>query len=187
MELWFENVKPWSGEPTGTKRFVWLKCQGIPLNAWCAQTFKQIGEIWGHFISVDDDTLKEKSYAKGMVLIAMEETQRINRWINIVIQGTKYEVRIFEDVSFVSPNEVESSLLVMVGSCGNNFNLDQTFASLVLQTRNEKGAEDVEGAVEKVAANKKKVVGGSVAGLAGMHGADKGFDGGMGAKHSRGV
>lgn len=40
MKRWFETVKPWSGEPASHERFVWLGCQGLPLNAWDNTTFR---------------------------------------------------------------------------------------------------------------------------------------------------
>lgn len=32
MNLWFENVKLWKGEPACMERFVWLSCKGVPLS-----------------------------------------------------------------------------------------------------------------------------------------------------------
>lgn len=64
MKLWFDNVKPWRGEPASLERFVWLSCKGLPLNAWNAQTFKSIAELWGCFIMVDEQTLKDLSFAE---------------------------------------------------------------------------------------------------------------------------
>lgn len=46
-------------EPASHERFVWLACFGIPFNEWNATTFKQIGELWGFFIKMDEETLRD--------------------------------------------------------------------------------------------------------------------------------
>ncbi|KAG5521008.1 hypothetical protein RHGRI_033528 [Rhododendron griersonianum] len=106
MKRWFEAVKPWSGEPASHERFVWLGCHGLPLNAWDNTTFKRIGEVWGHFISVHEDTLKSISFAQGKLLIATEEMSKIERWIQLVVKGVKYDVLVKEISSFVNPDEI---------------------------------------------------------------------------------
>ncbi|KAG5522624.1 hypothetical protein RHGRI_034693 [Rhododendron griersonianum] len=106
MKLWFQSVKPWSGDPASLERFIWLNCRGVPLNGWNARTFQQIGEIWGFFIQVDDATLRDKSFAKGRVLIASKEIHPIDQWIQLQVEGVVYEVKVSEDFSFVSPDEV---------------------------------------------------------------------------------
>ncbi|KAI8569461.1 hypothetical protein RHMOL_Rhmol02G0281300 [Rhododendron molle] len=107
MERWFEVVKPWSGEPASHERFAWLGCQGIPLNAWDNTTFHRIGEIWGHFVSVHEETLRSLCFAQGKILIATEEKSKIEQWIQLVVQGVKYDVLVKEISSFVNPDEAE--------------------------------------------------------------------------------
>lgn len=101
--LWFETVKPWSGEAASHERFAWLNCQGIPLNAWNASTFKRIGEIWGRFVLVEEDTLKESSFATGKVLITTKVDGIINKWICLEVGGVKFDVKVVEEKSFYSP------------------------------------------------------------------------------------
>lgn len=66
----------------------------MPLNAWNMAMFKRIGQIWGQFIRVDDETLRDKSFAKRRILIASERTSKIEKWITVEVQGMKYEVLI---------------------------------------------------------------------------------------------
>ncbi|KAI8528317.1 hypothetical protein RHMOL_Rhmol12G0140800 [Rhododendron molle] len=108
MKLWFASVKPWRGEPACLKRFVWLSCKGVPLNIWNAETFKVIAEMWGSFILLDMATLKDLSFAEGKVLIATEKMNTIDKWIQIVVQGASYDVKISETSSFVNPEDVEA-------------------------------------------------------------------------------
>lgn len=108
MKLWFDKVKPWRGEPASLERFVWLSCKGVPLNAWNAKTFAQIAGIWGSFIMLHEETLKDQSFAEGKVLIATEEIRKIDRGIQLEIEGVTYDVLISEVSSFVNPDEVEA-------------------------------------------------------------------------------
>lgn len=111
MIWWFQDVKPWRGEPASHERFVWLSCFGIPLNAWNATTFKQIGELWSHFIKLDEETLRDSSFTKGKILTATEEPLKIDKWIQLEVQGLIYDVLIKEDFTCVNPdNLAESSL-----------------------------------------------------------------------------
>lgn len=100
LSIWFESIKPWSGECAMEERFVWLSCYGMPLNGWSVPNFKLIGDSWGEFIKVDDDTLHERSFEKGRILIVTEQIQRISGTIHLEILGINYSVRIEEDVSF---------------------------------------------------------------------------------------
>ncbi|KAI8524103.1 hypothetical protein RHMOL_Rhmol13G0123500 [Rhododendron molle] len=49
LQRWFSEVKPWKGQATCIERFVWLCCYGFPLNGWSNNSYKAIGELWGHF------------------------------------------------------------------------------------------------------------------------------------------
>lgn len=100
LPIWFECIKPWSGESAKEERFAWLSCYGMPLNGWSVPNFKIIGDSWGEFLKVDDDTLYERSFEKGRILIVTQQSQRISGIIHMEIMGQIYSVRIEEDESF---------------------------------------------------------------------------------------
>ncbi|XP_058180116.1 uncharacterized protein LOC131298656 [Rhododendron vialii] len=107
LELWFEEVSPWNGEAAKKERFVWLACNGMPLNDWNVQSFKAIGSTWGCFIEVDNGTLKEVSYAKGRVLIATENSNKIEGEVQLMVNGRKYCVQVVEEGTFRTISSVE--------------------------------------------------------------------------------
>lgn len=72
LKSWFYDVKQWEGEAASMERFAWLNCFGMPLNGWCSNLFRRIGEHWGSFIMTDDDTSSHASFDKGRVLIVTE-------------------------------------------------------------------------------------------------------------------
>lgn len=158
MERWFERIKPWQGEPASLERFVWLSCQGIPLNAWNADTFKTIGEIWGVFIRTDDETLRDKSFAKGRILIAMEEISPIQRWVHLVVQGEIYDILIREESSSESPDGIEAGDEVVVQVSiekKTSKNLEVASTEPTMEERVEEGDDDVESRVEETVNGEK--------------------------------
>lgn len=104
-EQWFDRIKPWQGESTSRERFVWISCYGIPFNAWRAETFQCIGELWGYFIKTGEETMRDSSFAKGRVLIATESQFEIRGLVMMEVQGRVYEVRMEEESSFSEPDE----------------------------------------------------------------------------------
>ncbi|KAI8536289.1 hypothetical protein RHMOL_Rhmol10G0245900 [Rhododendron molle] len=82
------------------ERFVWIACYGMPLNAWNVPSFRAIGSIWGCFIEVDNDTLKETSFAKGKILIATEKSNKIEGQVKLKVNGRIYSVRVEEEDTF---------------------------------------------------------------------------------------
>lgn len=109
MRLWFDKVTPWTGEPASLERLVWLSCKGVPLNVWNAHTFKLIAEVWGCFVKVDEQTLKDLSFDEGRVLVATEEYSSIDKWIQIEVAGVFYAVKVSEISSFTNSDTVEAS------------------------------------------------------------------------------
>lgn len=98
---WFEQLGPWKGEQAMEERFIWLACYGMaPLNAWSNPTFKEIGEKWGNFLKIDEDTLKESSYVKARILIATDQIEKLEGYIDLCIDGVKYTVRVTEEDTF---------------------------------------------------------------------------------------
>lgn len=146
----------------------------MPLNAWNAKVFKQIGELWGSFVMLDDDTLKDKDFLKGKVLIATELGLKIDRWIKLVVQGVVHDVRVMEESSFSNPDEVHSKQRM------EGRKLLQRGAGL----EEEEGEEDEDDVLQSntvVVANEKDVVGenlrlGTGVELAARHGENKKLD-----------
>ncbi|KAH7836254.1 hypothetical protein Vadar_034071 [Vaccinium darrowii] len=94
---WFSSFKPWNGEVAGESRIVWLKCRGMPLTVWNVASFKRLAEFWGNFITLDVETMKEESYDVRRVLLATEQPQKIEEWINIIVGGKIHKVKVWEE------------------------------------------------------------------------------------------
>ena len=56
LEEWFDLIKPWEEGDSFHSRFVWMKCEGIPLHVWNMSFFSLIGNLSGRFIKSDSFT-----------------------------------------------------------------------------------------------------------------------------------
>ncbi|KAH7841955.1 hypothetical protein Vadar_010007 [Vaccinium darrowii] len=97
IRSWFSSFEPWNGDAASLSRLVWINCRGMPLNIWCHNSFKRIGEMWGEFIALDVETIHGLSYDVGRLLIVTEKQERIDEWINICVRGRNYKVKVWEE------------------------------------------------------------------------------------------
>ncbi|KAH7866239.1 hypothetical protein Vadar_017533 [Vaccinium darrowii] len=132
MNRWFDVIKPWNGEAPSIERYTWINCSGVPLQAWCVNTFKMIAERWGFFVSVDEQTSNFSSFANGRILIATRETSKIDSWVQLEIDGAIYDVKVQEEVLNSLPL-VNAADVVNLGETGSNSKVedDDLAASLV--------------------------------------------------------
>ncbi|GAB2279760.1 hypothetical protein Dimus_014398 [Dionaea muscipula] len=51
---WFDSAQLWKEETqVDASRDVWLRCFGVPLQAYCVNTLMAIGYVWGEVLGVD--------------------------------------------------------------------------------------------------------------------------------------
>ncbi|KAH7850345.1 hypothetical protein Vadar_031428 [Vaccinium darrowii] len=130
------------------ERIVGVKCFGVPLRLWCLNTCKKIGEIWGEFISIDEDTTDMTSFVNGRVLIATKK-DFIDEWINIQANNREYRGRVQEEpyvrklqlsriadqiLDFsveVENNEVEASNASLANKCDLSSGIGSTQVGVV--------------------------------------------------------
>ena len=66
---WSEAIERWKPTDVCRKRFIWLRCEGIPLHAWCKQVFASIGNLWGSFIKMDEITESKEKFDAERIII----------------------------------------------------------------------------------------------------------------------
>ncbi|GKV22646.1 hypothetical protein SLEP1_g32498 [Rubroshorea leprosula] len=96
---WFEEIRPWSPSMVARERFTWIKCQGMPLNAWNHDNFMTVGCLFGKFISLDDSTSKKRRFDVARFLISTPLMEFISKTVTIKIKGILYKIRIMEEES----------------------------------------------------------------------------------------
>ncbi|KAI8534969.1 hypothetical protein RHMOL_Rhmol10G0138500 [Rhododendron molle] len=62
----------------------------MSLSAWSNSSFRIIGELWGEFFGLEEDTREAVSFDVGEMLIVTEKKNKIDEWINISINGRTY-------------------------------------------------------------------------------------------------
>lgn len=70
--------------------------RGVPLHAWCEDSFISIGCNWGKVIRVDDNTLKRNSLELGGILVHTEAPSIISDSIKLKIGKEIYKVQVLE-------------------------------------------------------------------------------------------
>ncbi|GKV42304.1 hypothetical protein SLEP1_g49718 [Rubroshorea leprosula] len=94
---WFEKVCPWSPELVAKERFVWIRCQGVPLNVWGPGFFESMGCSWGKFICLDDSTSQRRRFDIARFLISTPIMNSISVSREIKINGSLYTVKFSEE------------------------------------------------------------------------------------------
>ncbi|KAI8543398.1 hypothetical protein RHMOL_Rhmol08G0214400 [Rhododendron molle] len=95
---WFDEVNRWKPEPLKEiSRAVWLNCYGVPLNVWNAETFHNIGIIWGELITLDGATANCSSFDVGKVKISTNVFEAINQSVDLDFNGKGFCVKVVEE------------------------------------------------------------------------------------------
>ncbi|GKU94304.1 hypothetical protein SLEP1_g7819 [Rubroshorea leprosula] len=94
---WFEEIKPWSPSMVAGERFMWIRCQGIPVHAWGPEFFNTIGAVWAKVISLDDRTSKKLRFDIGRILISTPIMEFISKSMNITVNGVPYLIKVMEE------------------------------------------------------------------------------------------
>ncbi|GKV25907.1 hypothetical protein SLEP1_g35285 [Rubroshorea leprosula] len=94
---WFEEVQPWSPNKITQERFVWIWCQGAPLNVWGSDFFEKMGSSWGKFICLDDNTSKKGRFNIARMLISTPIMDTISVRRQIKINGSIYSLRFSKE------------------------------------------------------------------------------------------
>ncbi|GKV27066.1 hypothetical protein SLEP1_g36276 [Rubroshorea leprosula] len=97
LRRWFEEVRPWTPQMTAKERFVWIRCQGAPLNVWGSEFFSTMGSSWGKFICLDDSTSKKVRFDIARFLISSSIMETINVTREIKINGSLFKLKFTEE------------------------------------------------------------------------------------------
>ncbi|KAI8535023.1 hypothetical protein RHMOL_Rhmol10G0142700 [Rhododendron molle] len=103
LREWFVESHKWEDAKNNpVSRLIWLNCYGIPLHLWNAQTFLNIGKLWGEVVLIAEDTLKDLSFSVGKVLISTREMDLINQIVEINNNGSVSQIRVMEEQMVVN-------------------------------------------------------------------------------------
>lgn len=103
LREWFVESHKWEDAKNNpVSRLIWLNCYGIPLHLWNAQTFLNIGKLWGEVVLIAEDILKDLSFSVGKVLISTREVDLINQLVEINNFDCVSQIRVMEEQMVVN-------------------------------------------------------------------------------------
>ncbi|MED6173750.1 hypothetical protein PIB30_062593 [Stylosanthes scabra] len=95
QSLFFELRPLWEFTRAISSR-IWLEITGVPLHLWSADTFLNIGKIWGKPVMMDELTDYYISYTCGSILVDSYEWEFINEWVALDDGNRRFEVYVKE-------------------------------------------------------------------------------------------
>lgn len=95
-----DECRPWTKETVvNYERGAWVRCFGVPLQAWNNIFFLELVTTQGRLLKIDDCTINKDRMDYARFLIATPLLKEINvseEWID----GQMIPIRIIEDVDF---------------------------------------------------------------------------------------
>ncbi|MED6119820.1 hypothetical protein PIB30_015116 [Stylosanthes scabra] len=95
QSLFFE-LRPHWGFPRTQSRWIWLEITSVPVHAWSAETFMNIGKLWGKPVMMDELTDYYLSYTCASILVDSYEWEFIHEWVLLDDGERKFEVYVNE-------------------------------------------------------------------------------------------
>ncbi|KAK8590340.1 hypothetical protein V6N13_057233 [Hibiscus sabdariffa] len=96
LDRWFVKVLPWSPDISFDSRSVWLSVLGVPMQFWSQDTFRNIAQLWGSLVRLDESTMDPKSFEQARLLIETKHWDRILETIEVDCDGRLVPVRVQE-------------------------------------------------------------------------------------------
>lgn len=95
---WFSIVEKWKAGCVDGNRDVWLRIYGVPLHAWCSEFFVSLGECWGRFICLDENTSKGEIFDVARLMVNIPISVKMPDYASVSIDGVIHNLYIREDV-----------------------------------------------------------------------------------------
>jgi hypothetical protein len=98
---WWEgllvDLQPWSPSVVATKREVWVRIIGVPLQLWEEQVFRSLTASWGDFLGMDDDTKGCVRFDRARVKLLSPILGSIDFSLYNMVEGLSFSVRCLEE------------------------------------------------------------------------------------------
>lgn len=98
---WFFEIKRWETGMVDGRRDAWFRIYGIPIHVWSTEFFMLLGEKWGRFIFLDENTAKGEAFDVARMLINIPLSLRIPDSVSVRIDGVVVKLCIREDAQSI--------------------------------------------------------------------------------------
>ena len=97
----WEDCRPWTKETiVNYERGAWVRCYGVPIQAWNNIFFLELAATQGLLLKIDDFTINKDRMDYARLLVATPLLKEINVIEEVWIDGKKFPIRIIEDIKF---------------------------------------------------------------------------------------
>ncbi|WJX59530.1 hypothetical protein P8452_44840 [Trifolium repens] len=96
-EGYMEEFRPWSPLMAASRREIWVRIYGVPLQLWHEPVFKTILKTCGEVIGMDEDTRGRSRFDVARVKLLVPVLGDIDFSQEISSQGLKFMVRVVEE------------------------------------------------------------------------------------------
>ncbi|KAK7259210.1 hypothetical protein RIF29_24810 [Crotalaria pallida] len=98
---WFESIflemRKWSPSKVVRERYVWIRCFGIPVQAWEEDFFSMLASKWGRMVELERKTKNRERLDIGSFLIATTSNRCIDESIPVKVGDLIVDIRVVED------------------------------------------------------------------------------------------
>ncbi|KAK7277149.1 hypothetical protein RIF29_18300 [Crotalaria pallida] len=98
---WFESIflemRKWSPSEVVRERYVWIRCFGIPVQAWEEDFFSMLASKWGRMVELERKTKNRERLDIGSFLIATTSNRCIDESIPVKVGDLIVDIRVVED------------------------------------------------------------------------------------------
>jgi hypothetical protein len=109
-----EDLQPWSPLMVTTKRELWVRIYGVPLQLWNDRVFSSILKPCGEVIGLDEETRGRARFEVARVKISAPLLGDIDFSQEIISQGMKFVIRVVEErggpLEFIHDSREEDQL-----------------------------------------------------------------------------
>ncbi|KAK3173904.1 hypothetical protein Dsin_032545 [Dipteronia sinensis] len=82
----FVSIERWSKTFSPFSRLAWIEVFGIPLDCWCSDFFKKLGNLLGSYLTAEEDTFSNiKRLDRGRMLVQIPLDQAISKEIKVKV------------------------------------------------------------------------------------------------------
>ncbi|KAJ9559866.1 hypothetical protein OSB04_005026 [Centaurea solstitialis] len=105
IHYWVKDLSKWTPGFRTSERLAWLKVEGLPLQIWKQETFKDIASRWGRVLEVHNCDLEESDIVMwGKILIGTCLRERISVITSVKVGHLYYVIRVEEDDGALQDN-----------------------------------------------------------------------------------
>lgn len=94
---WFSEIKRWEAGMVDGRRDAWFRVYGIPIHVWSTEFFMSLGEKWGRFICIDENTAKGEVFDVARIMVNIPLSLCMPDCVSVSIDGVVVNLCIRED------------------------------------------------------------------------------------------